>query len=234
MSLREQWEDNARAWLRWARAPGHDSYDQFHGRRFLELVPEPGRLTIDLGAGEGRLARDLIRRGHRVVAVDASPTLARACATHEEGVPSVVADAAAVPLASGCADLVVAFMSLQDVDDLAGALTEVARLLAPDGRLCLAIVHPLNSSGSFEGAVGDRDAPFVIRGSYLDAFRYRDEVERDGLAMTFHSEHRSIEAYTRHLERDGLVIEALREVTSDEADRWSRVPYFLHLRARRG
>jgi SAM-dependent methyltransferase len=130
------------------------------------------------------------------------------------------------------ADLVVAFMSLQDVDDMAGAVREVARILTPGGRLCLAIVHPLNSAGSFEGK--DLDAPFVIRGSYLDRFDYVDDVERDGLTMRFHSRHRPFDDYSRALENASFVLEAVREVTDeDEPSRWQRVPYFLHLRARR-
>jgi hypothetical protein len=63
---------------------------------------------------------------------------------------------------------------------------------------------------------------------------YRDDIERDGLAMTFHSQHRPLEAYSRAFEAAGLMIEALREVTLDNGeDRWSRIPRFLHLRARR-
>jgi SAM-dependent methyltransferase len=167
-----------------------------------------------------------------VVAIDSSFALARVAATHEVHQPAVAADAAALPLQKGCADLVVAFMSLQDVDDLIGAIAEAARLLAPGARLCLAIVHPLNSAGRFEGEREDREAPFVIRGSYLAAHRYRDDIERDGLAMTFHGEHRPLEAYAQALEHAGLDIEAIREVTEeDPTDRWSRIPLFLHLRA---
>ena len=232
MSLREAWQDNADDWVRWARAPGHDSYWRFHGARFLELVPPAGRLTIDVGAGEGRLGRDLLARGHRVVAVDGSPAMARACAGHEIGQPAVVADAARLPLPSARADLVVAFMSLHDIDDFEGALDEVARVLEPQGRLCLAIVHPINSAGTFESERDDADAPFVIRGSYMDRFRYHDAIERDGLPMTFHSAHRPLDAYSRALERSGFLIEAIREVAVDDpADRWRRIPLFLHLRA---
>jgi SAM-dependent methyltransferase len=232
-SLRRAWDENANAWVRWAAA-GHDSYWRFHGRRFLELLPPPGRLTVDIGSGEGRLGRELIGRGHRVVALDSSLLLARAAVSHEVPQPAVAADAAAPPLRPGCADLVVAFMSLQDVDDFVAAISEAARLLAPQARLCISIVHPLNSAGRFEGEREDRDAPFVVRGSYLAAHRYRDDIERDGMAMTFHSEHRSLEAYSRALEQAGLVIEAIREVTDeDPADRWSRIPLFLHLRASR-
>jgi predicted RNA methylase len=98
MSLRDRWEENAEAWLRWARTPGHDSYDQFHARRFLEIVPPPGRLTVDLGAGEGRLGRDLAVLGHNLVALDSSPTLARACRNHDAPLTVILADAASVPV----------------------------------------------------------------------------------------------------------------------------------------
>jgi SAM-dependent methyltransferase len=234
MSLQEAWEANAELWLRWARQPGFDSYEQFHRRRFLEIVPRPGSFTIDVGAGEGRLARDLSALGHRVVALDSSPGLARACAAHPAGVPTVIADGAAVPFLSRCADLVVAFMSLQDIDAYATAITEASGLLRSGGRLCLAIVHPVNSAGSFEGGRDDSEAPFVIRGSYMDTFRYHDHIERDGLTMNFHSAHRPLEAYFAALEAAGLLVETLREVTvEDPQDRWYRIPGFVHLRALR-
>src|SRR5580700_3972745 len=114
MSLREAWESHAEEWIRWVRTPGHDSYEQFHGRQFLSLLPQPGRLTIDLGGGEGRLARDLQSQGYRVIVFDGSLTLTRACATHEQPMPVVVADIASVPVRDRSADLVVAFMSLHD------------------------------------------------------------------------------------------------------------------------
>jgi SAM-dependent methyltransferase len=232
MSLREAWERNATRWIEWSRRPGLDSYDQFHGRRFLEIVPPPGRLTLDIGAGEGRLARDLRSLGHRVVALDSAPSLAQACAAPPSGVAVAVADAARVPFSKGCADLVIAFMSLQDMDDYATAISEVARLLFRGGRLCFAIVHPINSAGRFEGARDDLGAPFVIGGSYLETFRYLDEVERDGLEMSFHGEHRPIEAYFDALRRAGFVVEDLREITLDDpGDRWARIPLFLHVRA---
>lgn len=41
--------------------------------------------------------------------------------------------------------------------------------------MCLAIVHPINSAGFFDGDDDDRDAPFVINGSYLRATRYTDD-----------------------------------------------------------
>ncbi len=77
-----------------------------------------------------------------------------------------LADAARLPFADDVADLVVAFMSLQDVDDAAAAIREAARVLEPGGRLCLAIVHPFGSAGVFTRI--EADAPFVVEGSYLE------------------------------------------------------------------
>jgi SAM-dependent methyltransferase len=228
--LRQAWEAEAERWTTWARSPGHDSYWRFHRDAFLELLPAPGRLTLDIGCGEGRLGRDLARRGHHVVGIDGAPTLARLAATHDQPQPVAVGDAARLPLCVGCADLVVAFMSLQDIDDVDSAVAEVARVLEPRGRFCLAIVHPLNSAGEFVGK--EVQSPFVIDGSYFAPRRYVDHIERDGLHCTFASDHRTIEAFSRALERAGLLIEAIREVTDPEpADRWYRIPLFLQIRA---
>ena len=82
--LRDAWDAHAQEWISWARAPGHDSYWQFHRDAFLPLVPPPGRLTVDIGSGEGRVGRDLARLGHRVVGVDASLTMATAAASHPD------------------------------------------------------------------------------------------------------------------------------------------------------
>jgi len=147
-----------------------------------------------------------------------------------------LADAAALPLDDAYADLAVAFMSLQDIDGMPAAIREAARVLQPGGKLCLAIVHPINSVGLFEEATAD--AHFVIKGDYLRAFHYADAVERDGLTMTFNSQHRPLEAYFMALEKVGFLVEVLREpalpehaIVSGAGRRWQRIPYFLHLRA---
>src|SRR5262249_61549458 len=112
-------------------------------------VPPPGRLTLDLGSGEGRLARDLRARGHRVLELDGS--LAMVSASTALRGQALVADVASLPIPTGAADLAVAFMSLQDADDMPQAIAEARRVLGPGGGLVLAIVHPINSAGGFEG-----------------------------------------------------------------------------------
>jgi SAM-dependent methyltransferase len=232
-TLAQVWETNAADWIRWARAPGHDSYWRFHREAFLQLVPAPGRLTLDVGCGEGRLARDLKALGHRVFALDSSPTLVRAAAEADPKLEVVVAEATSFPLADGAADLAVAFMSLMDMDDMGAAIREVARVVEPGGRFVLAVVHPVNGAGAFADPT-DPESAFVITESYFETRRYRDRIERDGLPMTFESLHRTFADYANALTDAGFAIEAVREVTDDADPRWRRIPLFLHLRAKRG
>jgi ubiquinone/menaquinone biosynthesis C-methylase UbiE len=228
MMLSEAWEAHAQDWITWVRKPGHDSYDRHHRDQFLPLIGAPGRRTLDVGCGEGRLTRHLASLGHCVVGIDASATLIGAARELAPEMELHVANAAALPMGDASFDRVISFMCLHDVDDLGGAVLEIARVLEPGGALCLAVVHPLNSAGRFE-----KHGRFVIRGSYLDSFRYTDMIERDGLGMTFESQHRPMSAYFDALEAAGLVVEALREPRTEAHDSWSRLPLFLHLRARK-
>lgn len=237
VDLRSAWDAQAPAWIEWSRKPGHDSYWRFGRAAFFELLPAPGRLTLDLGCGEGRLSRDLVAIGHDVVSVDSSKTMVRAAANAAPSIPALVADAVGLPLVDGCCDLVVAYMSLHDIENMQLAVVEAARVLAPGGRFCIALVHPINSAGLFTGA--EPQAAFVIKGSYLDAHPYVDRIERDGMEMTYSSRHRPLEDYFRALEHANFLVEAVREVPVDEASvkaaprrqRWRRLPLFLDLRA---
>jgi SAM-dependent methyltransferase len=227
--LRQAWERNAADWIRWAREPGHDSYWRFHRARFFELVPAPGRLTLDLGCGEGRLTRDLAKRGHRVVGFDTSaPAIAAARASSPE-LEFVEADAANLPLDDEAADLAIAFMSLQDIDDMAGAVREAGRVLEPGGSFVIAVVHPLNSAHRLDREHPER--PLELVDSYFDQRHYSWSLERDGLAITLESIHWTLEDYFDAVLEAGFRITALREIGDPGHTRWSRYPLFLHLLA---
>jgi len=113
-------EAEAANWIAWARKPGHDSYWRFHRDAFLPTLPPPPRRVVDVGCGEGRLPRDLKRLGYDVIGVDGSAALITAAREADPDGRYEVADGAALPLPGGSADLVTAFMSLHDMDDLDG------------------------------------------------------------------------------------------------------------------
>ena len=232
MTLRDAWEAEARNWIAWARTPGHDSYWRFHRDVFLPSLPPPPCRVVDVGCGEGRLPRDLKRLGYEVIGLDGSPTMIAAAREADPEGRYELADAATIPLPDASADLVTAFMSLHDVDDIDAVVREIARILVPGGRLRSAIVHPMNSAGRFPN--GEHDAVFEIRNSYFEERRSSDTFTRDGLTMTFTSDHRSLERVARTLLDAGLLIDHVAEVP-DLADPpgtpWRRLPLFLHLGA---
>jgi SAM-dependent methyltransferase len=237
--LREHWERNAGDWLRFARTPGHDRwYENLNLPAFLHLLPPPSGWTLDVGCGEGRLTRELNRRAYRIVGLDASAPAVKAFREAAPEARAVRADAARLPFADASFELVIAFMSLINFDDVGAAMREVARVLAPGGRFCFAVVHPVASAGSFESR--EADAPFVIKGSYLDPFTRVYTDERDGLRMEFHDAHLPLSGWFEALERAGLLAEAVREpapsgdfVRQPGVARYTRLPLYLHVRARR-
>jgi SAM-dependent methyltransferase len=225
------WESEAENWIAWARKPDHDAYWWYAPGFFDGFVPPVAGRTLDLGCGEGRTTRDLAARGHRVTSIDASPTLLAAAAAVDPGGDYRLADAAALPFAEGFFDLVVAYNSLMDVDDMPGSIREAARVVALGGRVCACVTHPLADAGAWESRAAD--ALFTIDGSYFDRRRFgAGPFTRAGLTMTFHSWCYPLEAYARALEEAGLLIESIREPSVPAEDaRHGRIPPFLWLRA---
>jgi SAM-dependent methyltransferase len=235
MSLREFWDERAEEWARFVRKPGHDEYHEgFNFPAFLELLPPPGRRTLDLGCGEGRVGAELERRGHRVTGIDSSPGMVELARERHE---ALVADATELPFEDGSFDLVIAYMSVMNFDDPESAIVEAARVLEPGGRFCSAIVHPIDIAGAF--ASKDPEAPFVIEGSYFEAGDRIFESDRDGICFTFRDRSLPFERLFRAHEDAGLLVEAVREPSPSEefvqgspiAARRRRIPLFLHTRA---
>lgn len=235
----EGWEAEAENWIAWARQPDHDAFHLYRDQ-FLQLVPAAGRNTLEVGCGEGRVARALVSRGHCVTGIDASPSLIRAARDVDQQSTYLVADATRLPFADQSFDLVVAYNSLMDIREMHRAVQEAGRVLTAEGRFCICVTHPMTDAGEFAGR--EADATFEIRGSYLEdrVPPYAGQlVERAGLRMTFDSLRYSLEEYAQALFSAGFVIEALREpsppateVAQDPSkQRWRRIPNFLMLRA---
>ncbi len=231
MKDRDRWELEAERWTNWARTPGHDAYWYYRHAFFDGLVPVPGRITLEIGCGEGRVTRDLASRGHRVIAVDGAVTLLRHAHRSMPGGRYARCDAESLPVGSGRVDLVVAYNSLMDFDDLSGAVCEIARVLEQDGVFCLCITHPAFDSVRFD----EGGAPYLLDEGYLGPRRFDETFTRDGLTVRFSGWSRPIEAYADALAGAGFVIDRLREPRPLEGTEWygrrCRYPMFLHLRA---
>jgi SAM-dependent methyltransferase len=157
------------------------------------LADEHGDPVLDVGAGTGRVALDLARRGHRVVALDRDPALIAELARRGRGldVTTIVADAREFELSERFALCIV---PMQTVQLLGGAKGRQAFLrcaggqLRAGGMLAVAIAAMLEL---FEVADGG-PAPLP------------DITEVDG--VVYSSQPTAVRA-----DRDGFVLERRRE-----------------------
>ena len=219
MSQRNAWEAVAGHWAELVR-DDNDGKLPADVEAFFALLPPPGRRTLDLACGEGRIARRLAELDHSVVGLDSSPTLMQLAEAADPESRYVLGDAAQLPFADGSFDLVVCFMSFQDFDDPVAAIRESGRVLSVGGSLCFAVIHPFWTGGDVDEAA-DR---FVVRGSYLATVPHIRPV------MQVPSVHRPLEAYFRGLEAAGLRTERVRELPSPNRLA-GRMPAFLQVRA---
>jgi 2-polyprenyl-6-hydroxyphenyl methylase / 3-demethylubiquinone-9 3-methyltransferase len=126
--LADQWwdPDGGFAMLHWISASRAEH---------IPPAARPGAVLVDLACGGGLMAPHVAPLGYRHVGVDlgaAGLGLAR-----ERGIRAVRGSVLAVPLADGCADVVVAGEILEHVEDDVAVLAECARLLRPGGTLVI-------------------------------------------------------------------------------------------------
>jgi SAM-dependent methyltransferase len=100
------------------------------------LLPPGARRVLDLGAGTGKLTRQLVRRGLDVVAAEPSDGMRRELRRAVPGARALAGSAEQIPLRDGTVDAVLAAQAWHWVDP-ARAVPEVARVLSPGGTLGL-------------------------------------------------------------------------------------------------
>ncbi len=112
-------------------------------RRFVELIrPAGSERALDVACGPGLLARALAPRVASFTGVDLTEAMiakAREIATREAlgNARFEVGDATALPFADGSFDLAVTRLALHHIPEPAKVLAEMARVLAPGGKLAV-------------------------------------------------------------------------------------------------
>ena len=135
----------------------------------LAAVPPHAERALDVGCGDGMLARKLRRRVPRVVGIDKdAPSIRSACDMGpDDGVDYVVGDFLTHPFEPRSFDVVVFVASLHHMDARA-ALGRTQELLRPGGRL--AVIGLGRSGHPF-------DAPFDVAGHVAHRLHTRRRTE---------------------------------------------------------
>ncbi|HVB05890.1 MAG TPA: class I SAM-dependent methyltransferase [Acidimicrobiales bacterium] len=202
------WDEHA-GW--WKKTFTHGA-DIEYEREILPLVTaELGGLglVLDLGCGEGQVARALAAAGPAVVGLDPSRAQldnARA----EGGGPRLVCGAGeALPFAGGSLGGVVCCLAIEHSDDPDALLGEVARVLVPGGTLLLLVNHPMYQ-GPGSGFVDDQilDEHYWRVGPYLSEQVTVEQVDA-GVAIPF--AHRPLSRYLNPLAALDLLLVEMHE-----------------------
>jgi len=115
-----------------------------------ELAPARGARVLDMATGTGELLPYLAERvgdAGRVVGLDLSDGMlgrARKRTRHLRAVELVRADAAALPFADGSFDVVLSTYALSCIADVEPVIAEMARVMAPGGRIGVAEASTVN------------------------------------------------------------------------------------------
>ena len=184
---------------------GHDIFPYFAPSFFDGIVPPARGRTLEIGCGEGRVARELSSRGHGVTAIDASRTLVRHAVEADTSSAYLAADATALPFADGTFQTVVTYNSLQAMPEFAdmqggrrgGPRAETVRATVPLRRAS----HDRHRPREERSETGD----VLMSGSYFERTRVDETVTKDELTMTFHGWTDTLEDYVRAIEAAGFL-----------------------------
>ncbi len=154
----------------------------------LDLAgPLVGRRALDLGCGDGTYCIAAARQGARVTAVDGSYAMLEAARIRAGRAGVEVrfepADAHRLPFADQCFDLVFAVTLLCFVDDATRVATEIARVLAPGGRLVLADLNRWSTWAAWRRARGWLGSPTWRAARFRTARELARLVESAGLEV---------------------------------------------------
>jgi ubiquinone/menaquinone biosynthesis C-methylase UbiE len=179
-----------------------------------------GREILDVGCGNGSLARILARMGNHVTGVDASPGIiahAKAReAAHPLGITYHATDAANLTIFDvNSFDLVTSCMALMDMPDAASAIKEMGRVVKRTGRCVMLFSHacfdiPNASSWLSEWGFGHEPVISLRLQRYREVFsewlRWSMTEDHEMLAH-----HRPLSWYFHAIREAGLAVTMLDE-----------------------
>lgn len=236
--MNQVWEDVAGWWQeKFTEGADPEYVEQILPLIGSELeVLQPARV-VDIGTGEGQVARLAAAMGAQVVGVD--PATAQLSLAAERGglVDYVAGAAAGLPVRTGSADAVVACLVFEHIEAIDAAIAEVGRILRPGGWFMFVLNHPLlQTPGS--GWIDDHilDEQYWRIGAYLVEEVTQEQVD-PGVVIPF--VHRPLSRYINAMASHGMLVNRMDEppppagflARAEEYRQAASIPRMLYLRA---
>ncbi|KAA2235675.1 class I SAM-dependent methyltransferase [Salinarimonas soli] len=223
------WDASSQAWITEQGEEGD------YGRRYVLDAPMIARLqlrpyttALDVGCGEGRFCRMMQRYGIRTVGIDPTEALIAQARLRDPAGDYRVTRAEALNVAPCTFDLVVSYLSLIDIPDLAIAIDRMVAALRPGGTLLIANLNSFNTAGMPDGWTLDAEGePRFCIDHYLE----ERAIWVGWRGIRIQNWHRPLSAYLALLLGHGLELRHFAEPAPHggdpaKADRYRRVPYF--------
>lgn len=204
----------------WYRAHLQEE-DTYHAKvilpNLLRLIdPQKGQRVLEIGCGEGFFARELAKKGSEVTACDISQELVDLGVKTGGEVTYRVSKAQDLSWVSPqSVDVVLAVLTLQNMEHLDVVMKEVARTLAPGGRFIFVLNHPVVRvpKGSEWGFDEQTKTQYRRLNAYLSASKTQIDMhpgdsKKKSVTYTFH---RSLQEYMKLLRAAGFCITRLEE-----------------------
>jgi ubiquinone/menaquinone biosynthesis C-methylase UbiE len=141
----ERKEAARRRFDRWSKTYEHDRRSRFNARPQQEALAaldlRPGDRFLDVGCGTGAAVREAATVAERAVGVDLSPEMiarANELAAGAQHVEFVVADSEHLPFPDEAFTALLCSSSFHHYPNPTAAVREMARVLAPGGRVAIA------------------------------------------------------------------------------------------------
>ncbi|MFT7600886.1 MAG: SAM-dependent methyltransferase [Acidimicrobiales bacterium] len=204
----------------WWQREFTDGVDPEYTDQILPLIAgelQGADRVLDVGAGEGQVARVLAEAGSTVVGVDPFPAQITEAARRGGNPLYGLAEAAALPFADAAFDAAVACLVFEHIDDVDAAIGEVARILKPGGTFLFLLNHPLlqtPGSGWIDDQIIDPPEQYWRIGPYLVEQATVEEVQKDVFVRFLH---RPLSRYLNALSKAGLMLEFMHEPAPPEA-----------------
>ena len=210
MSDNGLWDEHAQWWIDGFTNGADPEYvEQIIPLAVEELV---GRhKVLDLGCGDGQIARALAAQGSDVLGVDPTQLHIDIAIERGGGPRYLLGGATDIPADDNSFDAVVACLVFEHIDQMDEAMTEVARVLKPEGQFSFFLNHPLlqtPGSGWIDDHIIDPPEQYWRIGPYLVETESIEEVEKDVYIRFIH---RPLSRYVNALIANGLTLERMVE-----------------------